>query len=274
METNEIFEEIRETFPIRVADYNEPIDMLLDLIARAEIAIRDVFVSNVTDQYLEYIKTLDHLDIEKASSFVTYATRILDIKVRSLLPKTDEETVQLEEEKESFINELELRQVFLQAMSLLKARETVNVFRVEPEYTKADYRVVISEFNLDALTDAFAHIMHRFSLTKEQKMEQKVVLKDRFTVADKTKELIVVLKERRKLKFEELFQDDSYTIGEQINTFLALLELLRRQFATYSQSEEYGEIEIGLAEGADNVTYDDILGGNNDYSDYEFNDKK
>lgn len=273
----EDFIDNKETYLIQVKDYHVPMDALLDMIARAEIPIRDVFVSNVTDQYLQYIRTLDHLDIEKTVSFAQYAARILDLKVRSLLPKTEEETLQLEEEKEIFINELQMRQVFLEAMSLLRSKETINVFQVEPEYTKDDYKVVIddSAFNMDALVDAFAHIMHRFEATKDAKINTKVIVKDRFTVVDKTKELIVVLKEKRSVSFSQLFEGETvYTKGERINTFLALLELLRRQFAKAIQDEEFGEITIALADGAENVTYDDILGGNNDYSAYEFDEAK
>ena len=275
----DIFEGRRETFPIHVNEYSVPMDMLLDLIARAEIPIRDVFLSNVTEQYLEYIKTQEFLDHEKACYFVTYAARILDLKVRDLLPKTEEETIQFEEEKETFLYELEMRQIFLDAMAQLRRRETVNVFGIEPEYTKHDYQLVIadSEFNLDALVDAFAHIMHRFQANAEKKANTRVVVKDRFTVVDKTKQLIILLKEKREISFEGLFVseqgDHPYTVGERINTFLALLELFRRQFAHYTQDGEFGSITITLVEGAEDMTYESILGGT-DYADYEFDDNK
>lgn len=267
MEELDLFEGKKETFQIHINDYSVPMDMLLALITSYEIPIRDVFVSNVTNQYLEYIRTLDALDYDKATYFVSYATRILDIKVRSLLPQTEEEFIALEEEKESFINELEMRKVFLDAMNMLHVREAVNVFGIEPEYTHRDYKVVISDeqFNMDALLDAFAHIMHRIANAEsEPKKNTKVIVKDRFTVVDKTKELIVTLKEKRSLRFEELFVtaegEPEYTMGERINTFLALLELLRRQFAKVKQEEEFGAITISIAEGADDITYEDIVG--------------
>lgn len=266
MEELDLFEGKKETFQIHINEYSVPMDMLLDLISRYEIPIRDVFVSNVTNQYLEYIRTLDVLDYEKATFFVSYATRILDIKVRSLLPQTEEETILLEEEKESFINELEMRRIFLDAMNMLHVREAVNVFGIEPEYKHSDYNLVISDeqFNMDALLDAFAHIMHRINTAEEPKKKGKVIVKDRFTVVDKTKELIVLLKEKRTVVFADLFvtaeDEPDYTVGEQINTFLAVLELLRRQFAKVEQAEEFGTITISIAEGADQVTYEDIVG--------------
>ena len=267
MEELDLFEGKKETYQIHVNEYSLPMDKLLELITNAEISIRDVFVSDVTNQYLEYVRTLDALDYDKATYFVSYATRILDIKVRSLLPQTEEEYIALEEEKESFINELEMRRIFLDAMNMLHVRETINVFGIEPEYTHRDYNVVIAdeEFNMDALLDAFAHIMHRIGNAEaEPKKNTKVIVKDRFTVVDKTKELIVLLKERRSIRFEELFvtaeDEPEYTMGEKINTFLALLELLRRQFALVEQEEEFGAITISIREGADQVTYEDIVG--------------
>lgn len=267
MEELDLFEGKKETYQIHVNEYSLPMDKLLELITNAEISIRDVFVSDVTNQYLEYVRTLDALDYDKATYFVSYATRILDIKVRSLLPQTEEEYIALEEEKESFINELEMRRIFLDAMNMLHVRETINVFGIEPEYTSRDYNVVIAdeEFNMDALLDAFAHIMHRLdNVEAAPKKNTKVIEKDRFTVVDKTKELIVLLKERRSVHFEELFitaeGEPEYTMGEKINTFLAILELLRRQFATVNQEQEFGTITISIKEGADRVTYEDIVG--------------
>lgn len=274
----DLFEGRRETFPIQVNEYSVPMDMLLDLIARAEIPIREVFMSNVTEQYLEYIKTQEILDHEKACNFVSYAAKLLDIKVRSLLPQTEEEAIQLEEERETLFNQLEMRQVFLEAMRLLQARETINVFGIEPEYTKRDYQLVIAddEFNMDALLDAFAHVMHRFQSNADKKTNTKVVVKDRFTVVDKTKQLIILLKEKKQISFDGLFEaadgDEPYTVGERINTFLALLELFRRQFARFTQDGEFGPITVDLAEGAEEMTYESILGGS-DYTDYEYNDE-
>ena len=268
MEELDLFEGKKETYQIHVNEYSLPMDKLLELINNAEIPIRDVFVGDVTNQYLEYVRTLDAVDFDKAIYFVSYATRILDLKVRSLLPQTEEEYMALEEEKQSFIDELEMRRIFLDAMNMLHVRETLNVFGIEPEYTHKDYNVVIAdeEFNMDALLDAFAHIMHRIGVdAPETKKNTKVIVKDRFTVVDKTKELIVLLKEKRSLHFEELFTvaegEPEYTMGEKINTFLALLELLRRQFATVEQEEEFGAITIGIREGADQITYEDIVGG-------------
>lgn len=269
VEEFDVLEERKETFPVRVNDEYMPIDMLLEHIQKAQIPIRDVFVSDVTNQFLAHIRSMEFLDVDKASYFATYATRILDIKIRSLLPQTEEEQQALEEEKESFIAELQLRQVFNIATSALHQRETINVFGIEPVFDKSDYNVVIADdqFNMDALLDAFARIMHRIDAAAAApvaKKKTKVILKDRFTVVDKTKELILVLKDRRSVRFDDLFlageDEPEYTMGERVSTFLAVLELLRRQFAKVEQKEEFGEIVINIAEGADKITYEDIVG--------------
>jgi segregation and condensation protein A len=281
MEELDLFEGKRETYQVHINEYSLPMDKLLELITTAEIPIADVFVSDVTNQYLEYVRTLDTLDFDKATYFVSYATRILDIKVRSLLPQTEEEYMALEEEKESFINELEMRRIFLDCMNMLHVREAINVFGIEPEYKHNDYNVVISdeEFNMDALLDAFAHIMHRINNTEvETKKNTRVIVKDRFTVVDKTKELIILLKERRQVRFEDLFMvqenEPEYTVGEKINTFLAILELLRRQFAQVEQEKEFGLFTISIRDGADNVTYEDIVGAEPYLYDEEQDDQK
>ena len=72
-------------------NFEGPLDLLLYLIKQEEIEIKDVFVSQVTEQFLAYMKGLPYLDMEKASEYLDIAATIIDIKARSLIPPPDDD---------------------------------------------------------------------------------------------------------------------------------------------------------------------------------------
>lgn len=261
----EFFQESKETFSFKLDDFEGPLDLLLHMLREAKIEIKNIFVSNITSQYLKYIEEMNTLDLEKASNFAGMAATLLDIKLRSVLPRTEEEDVELEEDKNSIILLLEEYDLIKDSAQRLKMTETTNRFFREAEFDEKDCRVLLTNFNLDNLLDAFAKIMYKAE-TKTVTAMPKLIVKDRFTVGQKTRSLATALLEKKELTFFSLFDDD-YTDSEKINTFLALLELLKKQFAEAVQEKPFEDIKITLKEGAEKLQYE---GGFDEQSD-EYN---
>ncbi|HCU55775.1 MAG TPA: hypothetical protein DIC18_00390 [Clostridiales bacterium] len=261
----DFFVESKETFSFKLDDFEGPLDLLLHMLKEAKIEIKNIFVSNITGQYLKYIEDMSGLDLEKASNFAGMAATLLDIKLRSVLPRTEEEDVILEEDKNSIIFLLEEYDLIKDSALKLKITETTNRFFREPEFDEKDCRILLKNFNLDNLLDAFAKIMYKAE-TKTVDAIPKVIVKDRFTVGQKTRSLVATLLEKKELTFFSLFDED-YTESEKINTFLALLELLKKQFAEAVQEKPFEDIKITLKEGAENLSYE---GGFDEQSD-EYN---
>lgn len=270
---SEFLDEVIEDYPFLLPNgESEPLDRILEMLDENDIAIEDLFISNITDQYLEYVSTLEALDIEKAVSFAYYASVLLDLKVRAMLPKTEEETVQFEEDRSRFIDELSIRQILNKMKKNLETKEVKCRYFIEPEYTEEDCNYCISNFSLDELINAYVQIKELETIRGAQNVEgSKMIAKDRFTVLDKSKELVALLKEKKEVKFSDIAKSD-LTVSEKINAFLALLELLRRQFAEVEQDFICGEITIKLAENAELIDFNKLFTG--DYDSYEFDDKK
>ncbi len=72
-------------------NFEGPLDLLLYLIEKARIEIKDIFVSKVTEQFLDYMKALPYIDLDKASEYLLIASTIINIKAKRLLPVDDEE---------------------------------------------------------------------------------------------------------------------------------------------------------------------------------------
>ena len=76
---------------LHLSQFDGPLDMLLFLVGKAKIDIRSIFVSQVTDQYIQSVQNAPDLDMDDASAFIDMAATLLEIKSRALLPKPKQE---------------------------------------------------------------------------------------------------------------------------------------------------------------------------------------
>ena len=74
-------------YRVKLEQFEGPLDLLLHLIERAELDIKDIFISEITAEYLSYMDAVDELDMDTASEFLTMAATLLYIKSRQLLPR-------------------------------------------------------------------------------------------------------------------------------------------------------------------------------------------
>ena len=228
-------------------NFEGPLDLLLYLIKQEEIEIKDIFVSQVTEQFLGYMKGLPYLDIEKASEYLNIAATIIDIKARSLVPPPDDEFGDYYDEdddpEQELIRTLEEYQMIKEGAEKLKQRETVGYFYKKPDKDLTGVNVQYKDLTLDGLMDAFTKMLMRLELQKKDAPPPREIPKDIYTVRDKTKHIRESVAKRERMQFEELFEGDS-TTAEIVMTFQALLELLKHQFVIVEQEELFASITI------------------------------
>ena len=111
-----------EEYRVSLSQFEGPLDLLLHLIEKAEVNIEDIFVSEITSQYLAYMDDLSDLDMDRASSFLTVAAQLLLIKSRSLLPRPPAEDEEEEDPKEALLRQLREYKAFKQASEALSER--------------------------------------------------------------------------------------------------------------------------------------------------------
>ena len=242
-------------YTTKLSNFEGPLDLLLYLVNKAEISIRDIFVSEVTEQFIEYVRSADDLDMEKESEYLGMAATLLEIKSKELLPimqfewdQEDDYFMDEESPQENIFRQLEEYKLFKEASENLKEQETVNIFYKEPDESANDVRIEYTDFNLNNLVKAFSKLLERLDLEKRIKNSQKEIPKEVFTVADKINFIKTTMLERQSCSFFELFKEDASRM-EIITTFQALLELLKLQYLTYEQKETFGDITINLREG-------------------------
>ena len=244
-------EKITEKFE-SVVDYNTklenfdgPLDLLLYLVKQSEIEIKDIFVSQVTEQYLKYIENIEVLDVEKASEYLSMAATLLEIKSRALLPQIEFEGVETEDPEQALIRKLEEYKMFKEEAVKLKEMENVDRFYKAPDDDAYNVRIVYKDFNLEGLIKAFVNVMTKADIRDSIKTTRKEIPKEVFTVKDKIERIRSVLSERESCSFYELFSPDC-TRSELITTFQAMLELLKLQYIYCEQNGVYEDITITL----------------------------
>ncbi len=234
----------------KLQDFEGPLDLLLHLIKEKKMDIMEVQLAEITDQYLCYIQNLKQSDMELATEFLVMATRLMEIKSFKMLPVEP-----VEDDEEQIDPELELKmqlqeyQLFKEASDNLHNIENVDRFYKAPDKSVGDPRIVFNQFNLDKMLDAFAMILMRTE-DKENPEKSKKINRDRWTVAEKLSFLKGVLKENKEINFFSLF-DANYSRLEVITVFMAILELLKFQYAEVVQTEKYADIIIRAKEKID-----------------------
>ena len=246
---------IREKFDSNVEyttvldNFEGPLDLLLFLINKEEIEIKDVFVSQVTEQFLDYMKGLPYLDVDKVSEYLNIAATIIKIKAQALVPNLEEDPeidAEIEEDKAQLIRALEEYKLIKEETKKLKELETIGYYFKEPDKDVGETRTVftLDHLTLDGLITAFSQLM----LKREEDLKEEEVReipRDSFTVEQKIQFVLESLEELKEVKFEELFTKD-YTKSEIVTTFQAILELLKYQFLRVKQENTFGEITISL----------------------------
>ena len=235
--------EENDAYKFKLDNFDGPLDLLLHLIKVAKVDIRDIFVSKITEQYMQYMDDIDNIDVDKASEFISMAATLLEIKSKKLLPKPAEVVIDEEDPEQRLIRQIEEYKLFKEASEKLKAIEDVDRLYKQPDDSVGDYRYELPDkLSLTLLTEAFYKLLQRQTIKAQEITERKIV-KDRFTVAQKIAQIKDDLITRKRFKFSELFESD-YSKSEIINTFLAILELLKGQLITATQTSVYGDIEI------------------------------
>lgn len=232
-------------YKVQLEIFEGPLDLLLYLIKKDEIDVYDVSLERITKQYLDYIDTFKMLNIELASEFIVMAANLMYIKSRELLPKEvqpPEEEAEEDDPRWELIRQLVEYKKFKEAASFLGVQEVKSdeFFVTTPELPDLEAPVTgIGQVGIFDLIRAFQRILKRFENTSDFRE----IVNDRFTVADKIEELLNVVPEGGRVRFEELFHSAS-SRGEVIVTFLAMLELIKLNHLQVEQEQLLGEIVI------------------------------
>lgn len=237
-------------YQVKLEIFEGPFDLLLHLISRREIDIYDVRVAEITDDYLEYIETLQALDLEVATEFLLIAATLLKLKSDSLLPEPEREGEELTpaEMREELLWRLLEYQKYRNAAVDLSARlerEERYMYR-QVDLEEPFDRVmpdIIQGLSLERLLQAARELV-----IPESEVDISYIAPIKVKIEDYMDRVRRVLRGKGSTTYMELTGECSLRI-ELIAVFLALLELYKREEIEIRQAVRFGDIQVYPAEG-------------------------
>ncbi|MDP1418840.1 segregation/condensation protein A [Peribacillus simplex] len=250
-------------YNIKIDAFEGPMDLLLHLINRLEIDIYDIPMADITDQYLGYIHTMQHLELDVASEYLVMAATLLAIKSKMLLPKHEDELM-IDEDGELFEEDPrdELVEKLLEYKKYKYAAEEFKGMEEERSlmFTKppSDLSVYVKEAESDkqelniSLYDMLGALQKLLRRQKIQKPLYTKVTKQEISIEKRMDEIMIELQSiKGKKSFFELF---SLPVKEHIViTFMAVLELMKLNEIIVEQEDNFSEIMIAAKEGVEPV---------------------
>ncbi len=221
--------------------YEGPLDLLLQLIERAELDITALALAQVTDQYLDYIHRMN-VPADEISAFLVVAAKLLQIKSEALLPRPPVRKEGEEDLGESLARQLRIYKRFKELSGWLEERETRHLhtyLRVAPP-PKVEGKLDLSDLTLADLLSAAEGI---FAEEAEKQTLGTVITAPRVTIREKIAWIAERLSKTPHTSFKGLL-DHEPTRLEVVVTFLALLELVKRYRVSARQEGLFSDIEI------------------------------
>lgn len=222
--------------------YEGPLDLLLQLIERAELDISRLALAQVTDQYLAHLRLLPQTAPEEVSAFLVIAARLIQIKSEALLPRPPVREEGEVDDGEALALQLRLYKRYKELSQYLAQREAANLrsyLRLAPSQ-HPDAPLDLSGVELYDLVAA-AHFI--FAQNLEKPALATVVAPPRITIREKIGHIAGFLRRFSRTSFRQLLGEKPVRL-EVVVTFLALLELVKRHLVTTVQEKTFGDIEI------------------------------
>jgi segregation and condensation protein A len=235
---------------INLEVFEGPLDLLLHLIKKHEIDIFDIPISFITDKYLEYLASMQELQLDIAVEYLEMAATLAHIKSQMLLPEEprEEDEEEQPDPREELVRRLLEYKKYKEAARALSQKFMLgrDIFTGEADVPEPEARV-ISDVSVFDLLDVAASLIAK---ARERGKEGPELLADRITVAERIGQISDILQQKEKITFQALFEED-YSVFDVVITFLAILEMVRLHMLSVVQDESHGEILIILP-----VTYE------------------
>lgn len=234
------------SFEIELPLFKGPFDLLLFFIERDELDINDIPISDITNDFLDYLKRLEELNIEVASDFILVASTLMSIKAKMLVPRpeVDEEGNELDPREELVTRLLEYRR-YKSVLDDLIALETERASKEKRGNVVSELKKLSEINNVEAemqdldlykLMKVYQKVLKRYEIEKNKPTHH--VVQYPYTISETKSNILRLVETKSKVSFLELIE----TLPEKIAiifNFLSILELLQLNLIKISMGEGY-----------------------------------
>ncbi|MDD5032610.1 MAG: segregation/condensation protein A [Candidatus Pacebacteria bacterium] len=229
-------------YQIKIKQFEGPFDLLLELIDKKKLPVNEVSLAEVSDQYLNHLKSLPDFPTNEVASFIVIASTLVLIKSRSLMP-----SLALSSDEETEIRDLEERLRLYKIYRAL-AKELEKIFGKQVIFARESMlqtETIFAESKDLSLENIFIAAKEMLArLPEKENNFPKAIVKKTITLEQKIQEIKERLNKRISFCFSEIAKNSSGGKADLIINFLALLELTKRGLIMVKQDKVFGEIEI------------------------------
>lgn len=225
---------------IKLEKFQGPLDLLLQLIELEKLNITEVSLSQITEQFLNFLDKLEKDRSEELADFLVIATKLVYLKSKTLLPYLYPE----EDEGPSLADQLKMYQQYVLAskkINILWSQNQVAYGRVEPPVKNTEFILPLNSRSEDLLKT----MQKLVSRLRPLSPLPKITIDKAVSVKQKVESIWNALKQHKKMNFQDLLTS-AQSKTEVIVSFLALLELMRDQKAFINQENAFGNMEVNL----------------------------
>jgi segregation and condensation protein A len=235
-------------YQVELEIFRGPLDLLLFLVKREEVDVRDVAIARIADQFLEYLNVIEMIDVDWAGEFLVMSATLLEIKSKVLLPRPEELAAGEDDPRLELVRQLIEYKKFKDAAALLEEQAERQQTRLprsplETPATPNPADQPLQRVELWDLVSAFGRLMRETSA-----LQPRQVVVDETPIHVHMQRIISLLQQRVRLLFDEVFTPPR-TRGRLLGMFLAVLELIKGKRIQLEQPGPFGVIWLSLAAG-------------------------
>ena len=235
-----------QKYAIKIDNFEGPLDLLCHLIDKNKMNIYDINLSEITDQYIEFLKEQEKLNLEIASEFVVMASTLLFLKSKNLLPKQEEDEEEITEEE--LIRRIIEYKKFKEISKVLREKYIIFSNRYYGFEEKIDLpkQKLEKKYDEAIIPEIYENLVEKNNekINQNAKNIEKIAITDNYTVASKVREMFRVLIKQKRFVFNKLFSIKKHNKQEVVTAFSGLLELSRRSKVETIQEELFGDITV------------------------------
>lgn len=233
-------------YEIKTENFEGPLDLLCHLIEKNKVDIFQVKISDITDQYIEYINKMEEMNLEVTSEFLIMASTLLYLKSKTLLPKETEEEEELTEEQ--LLQRIIEYKRYKEISKVLKEnyeKFSKRIFKL-PDTIELPKQQLEREYNKELIPEIYEKIINKNKdrINKSAKNIEKIAITETYTVGSKVKDMYRELLRNKKFVFNKLFSLKKHNKNEVVTAFSGLLEMSRRSKVLTEQEELFGDITV------------------------------
>lgn len=233
-------------YSIKTENFEGPLDLLCHLIDKNKMDIYDINLSQITDQYIDFIRQMEEMNLDITSEFLVMSSTLLYLKSKHLLPKTQEDEEEITEEE--LIRRIIEYKKYKEITSKLKENFLMysKRFYKNAEEIKLPMQKIEEEFTSETIPEIYRELLRRNTdkINENASNIEKIAITETYSVGDTVKEMYRALVKFKKFTFNKLFSIKKKNKREVVTAFSGLLEMSRRDKVVTKQEELFGDIEV------------------------------